>query len=147
VSRNYESELTASRADVVATLSGVVDGDEASLEVELEWALPGDDSDDDTSVEAPETAPPDEERPEAGAVDPTDSSTLDGTPSAQVGAADTLQSFARVEVYRDRGGEWRWRLRHRNGNVIAVGGEGYTRKHNARNAPGAETTDVGDGKD
>jgi len=56
-------------------------------------------------------------------------------------------SQARFELYEDTAGEWRWRLRHRNGNLIANGGEGYTRKHNAqkgmasvrRNALGAET--------
>ena len=42
------------------------------------------------------------------------------------------ESQARFELYEDRGGEWRWRLRHRNGNLIASSGEGYTRKHNAQ---------------
>ncbi len=42
-------------------------------------------------------------------------------------------SQARFELYRDRGDEWRWRLRHRNGQVIATGGEGYTQRHNAQN--------------
>jgi len=54
---------------------------------------------------------------------------------------------AAFEVYEDEGGEWRWRLRHRNGNVLADGGEGYASRsgvHDAiesvkRNAPGAET--------
>ncbi|WP_338739479.1 HVO_2922 family protein [Haloplanus salilacus] len=56
-------------------------------------------------------------------------------------------SQATFELYEDRADEWRWRLRHRNGNIIADGGEGYTRKHNAqkgmvsvrRNALGATT--------
>ncbi len=56
-------------------------------------------------------------------------------------------SQARFELYEDRAGEHRWRLRHRNGNVIADSGEGYTRRHNAqkgmqsvrRNALGAGT--------
>ncbi len=61
---------------------------------------------------------------------------------------DALESSqARFELYADRSDEWRWRLRHRNGNLIAGSGEGYTRKHNAqkgmqsvrRNALGAET--------
>jgi uncharacterized protein YegP (UPF0339 family) len=61
---------------------------------------------------------------------------------------DTLHaSQARFELYEDKAGQWRWRLRHRNGNVVADGGEGYTRKHNAqkgmqsvrRNALGATT--------
>jgi uncharacterized protein YegP (UPF0339 family) len=56
-------------------------------------------------------------------------------------------SQARFELYEDKSEEWRWRLRHRNGNLIATSGEGYTRKHNAQkglasvrgNAPGAAT--------
>ncbi|MFC4406069.1 HVO_2922 family protein [Haloarchaeobius iranensis] len=47
---------------------------------------------------------------------------------------DSLRtSSAQFELYPDRAGEYRWRLRHRNGNVIASSGEGYTRKHNAQN--------------
>ena len=69
---------------------------------------------------------------------------------ALAGAADGSQSLARFELFRDRADEWRWRLRHRNGNVIATSGEGYTRKHNARkglrsviaNAPGADVSET-----
>ena len=64
---------------------------------------------------------------------------LDGTRAA-AGAAELAReelealydSQARFELYEDQGQEWRWRLRHRNGNIIAASGEGYTRKHNAR---------------
>jgi len=42
-------------------------------------------------------------------------------------------SQARFELYEDNAGEHRWRLRHRNGNVIADSGEGYTQRHNAQN--------------
>lgn len=38
------------------------------------------------------------------------------------------------EIYQDTAGEWRWRLLHRNGNVLADGGEGYSRRGNARRA-------------
>jgi len=31
----------------------------------------------------------------------------------------------RFELYRDAGGEWRWRLRATNGNVVADSAEGY----------------------
>ena len=31
----------------------------------------------------------------------------------------------RFELYRDAGGEWRWRLRTQNGNVVADSAEGY----------------------
>ena len=34
----------------------------------------------------------------------------------------------RFELYRDAKGEWRWRLRARNGEVIAESGEGYVRR-------------------
>jgi len=65
--------------------------------------------------------------------------------------ADSLDvGFAAFEVYRDEAEEWRWRLRHRNGNVIADGGEGYASRHGIhdaiesvkRNAPGAETAEA-----
>jgi uncharacterized protein YegP (UPF0339 family) len=39
---------------------------------------------------------------------------------------------ATFEVYKDHGGEWRWRLVHRNGNIIADGGEGYSSKQAAK---------------
>jgi uncharacterized protein YegP (UPF0339 family) len=46
---------------------------------------------------------------------------------------DSLRtSNAQFELYPDRKGKFRWRLRHRNGNVVATGGQGYTRKHNAQ---------------
>jgi len=38
------------------------------------------------------------------------------------------------ELYEDKVGEWRWRLRHRNGNIMADSGEGYSRKTDAENA-------------
>ncbi|MGZ0746801.1 DUF1508 domain-containing protein [Haloparvum sp. AD34] len=41
-------------------------------------------------------------------------------------------SQAQFETYQDAADEWRWRLHHRNGNVIADGGEGYTQLHNAQ---------------
>lgn len=31
----------------------------------------------------------------------------------------------RFELYREASGDWRWRLRTRNGNVIADSAEGY----------------------
>lgn len=57
---------------------------------------------------------------------------------------------AAFEVFEDKGGEFRWRLRHRNGNIVADGGEGYAEKSKAedavdrfkRNAPNADVEDV-----
>lgn len=34
----------------------------------------------------------------------------------------------RIEVYRDKKKEWRWRAVHRNGKIIAASSEGYKRK-------------------
>ncbi|MFD1645009.1 DUF1508 domain-containing protein [Haloarchaeobius litoreus] len=58
---------------------------------------------------------------------------LEGEVTALSDELDALRtSRAQFELYPDRKGEFRWRLRHRNGNIIATGGEGYTRKHNAQ---------------
>jgi uncharacterized protein YegP (UPF0339 family) len=36
-----------------------------------------------------------------------------------------------VEFYEDQAGEWRWRLRGANGEIVADSGEGYTRERDA----------------
>ena len=109
------------------------DGTELSLELEIEWT----EHEDGVDVTQHTSADMD-----------------DGSPSDS-GEADTTKSLGRFEVFRDRAGEWRWRLVHRNGNIIATSGEGYVSRQNAlkglrsvkRNAPDAavvskwETTD------
>lgn len=55
-------------------------------------------------------------------------------PADGSGTDDDPTSQATFELYEDRGGEWRWRLRHRNGNIIADSGEGYSSRSTARNA-------------
>jgi uncharacterized protein YegP (UPF0339 family) len=37
----------------------------------------------------------------------------------------------KFEVYKDRKGEHRWRLRHGNGNILATASEGYSSKAGA----------------
>lgn len=50
-----------------------------------------------------------------------------------VGPAESLQPDpTAIEVYCDEAGEWRWRLRHRNGNILAGSGEGYADRDGAR---------------
>lgn len=34
----------------------------------------------------------------------------------------------RIHIYKDRKGEWRWRLKSSNGKIVAESGEGYKRK-------------------
>jgi uncharacterized protein YegP (UPF0339 family) len=31
----------------------------------------------------------------------------------------------RIETYKDKDGDWRWRLVHQNGNILADSAEGY----------------------
>lgn len=31
----------------------------------------------------------------------------------------------KFEYYEDKAGEWRWRLKHQNGNIVADSSEGY----------------------
>lgn len=40
----------------------------------------------------------------------------------------------KLQVYKDGSFEWRWRLIHTNGNVLADSGEGYNSKANALRA-------------
>jgi len=63
---------------------------------------------------------------------------------------DTIASKARFEVYEDSAEQYRWRLVHRNGNIIADSSEGYASKQKANqglesvrtNAPGAYIVDT-----
>jgi hypothetical protein len=56
---------------------------------------------------------------------------------------------AKFEIYKGKIGDYRWRLTHTNGQVIANSGEGYTTKVNAinglnsvkENAPSAPVED------
>ncbi|MFB6082629.1 MAG: HVO_2922 family protein [Halorientalis sp.] len=106
------------------------DGERRELEVELTW-----DPADEREAETAGTDGP----PTTAAADTT------ADPTNARGEV-TPDSQAAFEVYRDRADEWRWRLRHRNGNIVADSGEGYVRKRGAlnglesvqRNAPGAD---------
>ena len=40
---------------------------------------------------------------------------------------------AKFETYKDNSGEYRWKLVHTNGQIIANSGEGYKAKANALN--------------
>ncbi|MBA7663239.1 hypothetical protein ES703_71278 [subsurface metagenome] len=61
-----------------------------------------------------------------------------------------IASKADFELYVDKTGEYRWRLRHHNTNIIADSGDGHTTKVNAingidsvkENAPDAPIKDL-----
>ncbi len=109
------------------------EAEELELEVELVW-----NSDDERGAAVAETA---------GTDDPSTTDAADTTADPTNASGDaTPDSQATFEVFQDRADEWRWRLRHRNGNILADSGEGYSRRKDAinglesvqRNAPGAE---------
>lgn len=62
---------------------------------------------------------------------------------------DVAASKATFERYEDNAGQWRWRLVHRNGNIIADSSEGYASKQKMtqglesvkENGPGAYVVD------
>jgi uncharacterized protein len=35
------------------------------------------------------------------------------------------ENSMKFQVYQDKKNEWRWRLRHQNGNILAMSSEGY----------------------
>ena len=47
----------------------------------------------------------------------------------------------KFEVYKDKKGEWRWRLKSRNGKIVAVG-EGYRYKGGAIKAVRALVSNI-----
>jgi hypothetical protein len=63
---------------------------------------------------------------------------------------DVVASKATFELYEDNSEQWRWRLVHVNGNIIADSSEGYASKQKAQqgldsvkaNAPGAYVVDT-----
>jgi amphi-Trp domain-containing protein len=65
-------------------------------------------------------------------------------------ALDEGGSSATFELFADKAAEWRWRLVHDNGEIIADGGQGYSSKQKAKqglrsvrtNAPGSEVEEV-----
>ena len=67
-------------------------------------------------------------------------------PATPANAAEEAKSTATFEVYKDKAGEFRWRLKAGNGQNIASSGEGYAEKRSCmaaidsvkRNAPTAK---------
>lgn len=158
-------ELEVEREDAEDAADGERPG-ELSIEVEIEWDETGvdtdvdadtaadvdSDTDTDPSNDADRTTAADdadvvEEDTELAA--PTESSG-DPVPAAATGDAETVVSQGQFQLYVDRAGKWRWRLVHRNGNIIAASGQGYVSRQKAeqgmasvmRNAPDAKATTV-----
>jgi len=97
---------------VVAGLEAKADADDeppvADLTLNLEW-----------------------DDPDGSSVAVADRDEGDGTDAEP---ANGTERTSRFEVYEDAAGEWRWRLVHWNGNIIADSGEGYASRFNAERA-------------
>lgn len=52
--------------------------------------------------------------------------------------------MAKFEIFRDVRGEYRWRLRSANGQIFAIGGEGFKSKSGAENGIAAVKRDAAD---
>jgi len=135
---------------------------EISIEVEIEWddtdanadtaAAVDSDSDTDPSSDVERTTATDdtdvveEDTELAAPIEPDQ----EPVPTAVTGDAETVVSQGQFQLYVDRAGKWRWRLVHRNGNIIAASGQGYASRQKAqqgmasvmRNAPDAEAITV-----
>jgi amphi-Trp domain-containing protein len=127
--------------------------DAVELEFELEWTEAAT-AERPQSTDAPQTtdtadAPGTSDAAEREAERATVDLESSEPPEGEEDVAGSAGSQATFEVFRDRADEWRWRLVHRNGNVIATSGEGYTTRRNAErglrsvveNAPAADVVD------
>ena len=131
----------------------------AELEVELEWddadgssvrleehdGAAADSADDEGAESDGEAIESDDSASEGndGATESDSEATESGDEYAEsesdgdavtVRAGERTGRTGRFEVYEDRAGEWRWRLVHWNGNIVADSGEGYTSRSNAKRA-------------
>jgi len=50
--------------------------------------------------------------------------------------------MAKFEIFKDVRGEYRWRLRSANGQIFAIGGEGFKQKSGAENGIAAVKRDA-----
>jgi uncharacterized protein YegP (UPF0339 family) len=72
------------------------------------------------------------------------------SPSSLIRADAISIMTATFELYEDQAGQYRWRLVHENGNIIADSGEGYASRQKAEqgiesvraNAPDADVTSL-----
>ncbi|MDZ7701393.1 MAG: DUF1508 domain-containing protein [Halobacteriales archaeon] len=56
--------------------------------------------------------------------------------------SELQESESQFELYEDRGGSWRWRLRHQDGGIIASSSEGHATHNDAQQAMQAVRRDA-----
>lgn len=101
-----------------------------------------------TTMTAAEAAPVAEAAAPVAAVTETPKAPVAAAPKAEApkaeAPAETKASLAKYELYQDKAGEWRWRLRHQNGNIIADSAEGYSSKAAAQKGIESVKKNVGE---
>ncbi|MFC5972216.1 HVO_2922 family protein [Halomarina salina] len=142
------AEASTSPEDPTNVVETDEDGDESGPSASE--AEPSDASDAGNSTDATDATDTTDATDASDSADASDS-TGDGgdaaeeTPGPAPTGSPSDETKANFEVYEDRAGQFRWRLVHDNGNVIADSGEGYSTWAGAenglrsvkRNAPGA----------
>ncbi|THE64897.1 DUF1508 domain-containing protein [Salinadaptatus halalkaliphilus] len=156
LSRDAGGALLRRMADGIANGSLTLEGDESitvavpeRFELELEYETADDAAELEVELEWPIV---DGEAVPAASDSGTDDEAEVVSTATDAPVSTATASKAEFELYRDAADEWRWRLVHDNGNVIADSGEGYSRKAGARqglesvmqNAPGANVVTVED---
>jgi amphi-Trp domain-containing protein len=125
-------------AEVVAELEGEHEEGETELEFELAWDDPDGTGIQITGTEDELDATAEEGGDEIGETDDAATQESDDAdaeePGGRIETSEQPGRRSRFEVYEDRSGEWRWRLVHWNGNIIADSGEGYASRSNAERA-------------
>jgi uncharacterized protein len=74
----------------------------------------------------------------------TEETPSEETPSNEPAPVIAHETGAKYELYKDKAGEFRWRLIASNGQIIAIGGEGYKTRVGAMNGIGSVKKNVTD---
>ncbi|WP_254528038.1 amphi-Trp domain-containing protein [Natrinema gelatinilyticum] len=104
----------------------------AKLELDLEW-----DDVEGSSIQIADRDATDEtaEADEPTVIDVTaETAAVEQSDAGETDRTSEAGRTSRFEVYEDNAGEWRWRLVHWNGNIVADSGEGYVSRSNAERA-------------
>nr|WP_254525465.1 amphi-Trp domain-containing protein [Natrinema caseinilyticum] len=102
----------------------------AELALELEW-----DDVEGSSVRIADRGATDETAETDGTtVVGVTADTAERSDAGETDPRSEAERTSRFEVYEDSAGEWRWRLVHWNGNIVADSGEGYVSRSNAERA-------------
>ena len=122
------------------TVRPASDADDAGFVIGRDVRQPGDRSTDSAMATMPPDAVPGTRESDRGPNAEGESATRSESAAASESDPQDRSSgtvtgrTSRFEIYEDRAAEWRWRLVHWNGNIVADSGEGYASRSNAKRA-------------